>query len=152
MTKFKKITGIALAGCMALSSLMMTAGAVAVSTKAADPAVTATTRVIQPRDAVWIDKLTYNSSSAYDKSFSTSTENGNTLALYFENQFSDSTALNVEVTWTGSETKSWNYEITAAQRTTKTISVPSGSGKFRVYITPLRDGQNMHFYMHSRQY
>ena len=27
MTKFKKITGIALAGCMALSSLMMTAGA-----------------------------------------------------------------------------------------------------------------------------
>ncbi len=28
MTKFKKITGIALAGCMALSSMMMTAGAV----------------------------------------------------------------------------------------------------------------------------
>ncbi len=31
MTKFKKITGIALAGCMALSSLMMTAGAVDMS-------------------------------------------------------------------------------------------------------------------------
>lgn len=30
MTKFKKITGIALAGCMALSSLMMTAGAASV--------------------------------------------------------------------------------------------------------------------------
>lgn len=34
MTKFKKITGIALAGCMALSSLMMTAGAAEVSSKA----------------------------------------------------------------------------------------------------------------------
>lgn len=151
MTKFKKITGIALAGCMALSSLMMTAGAVEVSAKVQNPSASVM-KIIQPRDTVWIDKLTYNSTSAYDKSFSTSTENGNSLALYFENQFSDSTALNVEVTWTGSETKSWNYEIEAAQRTTKTISVPSGTGKFRVYVTPLRDGQRMHFYMHSRQY
>ena len=34
MTKFKKITGIALAGCMALSSLMMTAGAAEVPAQA----------------------------------------------------------------------------------------------------------------------
>ncbi len=34
MKNFKKITGIALAGCMALSSLMMTAGAAEISSKA----------------------------------------------------------------------------------------------------------------------
>ncbi len=71
MTKFKKITGIALAGCMALSSLMMTAGAVEVSAKVQNPSASVM-KIIQPRDTVWIDKLTYNSTSAYDKSFSTS--------------------------------------------------------------------------------
>lgn len=40
MTKFKKITGIALAGCMALSSLMMTAGAAEVPSEATTDATT----------------------------------------------------------------------------------------------------------------
>lgn len=58
MTKFKKITGIALAGCMALSSLMMTAGAVEVPSEATNDATTLSefAGTVETGTAVYVDE------------------------------------------------------------------------------------------------
>ena len=53
MTKFKKITGIALAGCMALSSLMMTAGAASVLSENATEIINNSSLPNAQAQAVW---------------------------------------------------------------------------------------------------
>lgn len=149
----KKLMCTAMAACMALSCAAGTAGAVDLGKPATTMGVSAAKDEIEPY-VLWINRDEYSGMS-YSRSFATNSDNGATLALYFENLYADSTALNVNLTWTsddGTKTENWDYEVKAGSKDPKTFTLSKTWGIYKLYVTPLSNGERMHFFVHSRQY